>query len=106
MEGTSRRVSRDSCSVGTCILYLRRDGHALMRIGGRTTKLSMHAMGAAIPLALSLALAIRDALPGGAPTSEGVAGTVKMQVTTGTQIVSDEVTPDDEVRPCSLISFL
>ena len=65
-------------------------------------------MGAAIPLALSLALAIRDAVPGGeppAPVSRGGEGEddgegiVRMSVRTGSKTVSDEVTPLDEVRP-------
>jgi hypothetical protein len=45
-----------------------------------------------MPMALSVALAIRDAVPGG-PTS------LDMQVKTGSVTVADEVTPDDEVRP-------
>ncbi|GJN91138.1 hypothetical protein Rhopal_004156-T1 [Rhodotorula paludigena] len=70
------------------------------------TTLTVNAMGAAIPLALSLALAIRDAIPGGEPPSAATAsdeesaeqdeGIVKMQVRTGSKVVSDEVTPDDE----------
>lgn len=74
----------------------------------RCTTLTVNAMGAAIPLALSLALAIRDAIPGGEPHSTATAsdvesdeqddGIVKMQVRTGSKVVSDEITPDDEVR--------
>ncbi|GAA5844443.1 hypothetical protein JCM9279_006308 [Rhodotorula babjevae] len=77
------------------------------------TSLTVNAMGAAIPLALSLALAIRDAIPGGeppapvprsggAPDGEGEAegdegeGIVRMSVRTGSKTVSDEVTPLDE----------
>lgn len=68
-------------------------------------------MGAAIPLALSLALAIRDAIPGGEPASlpgggsggdeeqeEGTGELVTMTVETGSKVVKDEVTPEDEVR--------
>lgn len=54
-------------------------------------------MGAAIPLALSIALAIRDAVPGGADSFE-------MDVRTGTSTVRDEITPSDEV--CRSISPL
>ncbi|GAA5923942.1 hypothetical protein JCM3775_005554 [Rhodotorula graminis] len=72
------------------------------------TSLTVNAMGAAIPLALSLALAIRDAIPGGeppAPASRDAGGSdgegegesiVRMQVRTGSKTVSDEVTPLDE----------
>lgn len=54
-------------------------------------------MGAAIPLALSLAMAIRDAVPGGIPDEDGD-GAIKMDVRTGTFQVSDEITPADDVR--------
>lgn len=75
----------------------------------RCTTLTLHALGAAIPLCLSLALAIRDAIPGGEPTGddsedaemngqEGVGPLVKMEVMTGSKDVHDEITPDDEVR--------
>ncbi|GAA6057552.1 hypothetical protein JCM3770_000252 [Rhodotorula araucariae] len=70
------------------------------------TTLSVNAMGAAIPLALSLAMAIRDALPGGEPASSSPASDsdddgegesiVQMQVRTGSKTVADEVTPEDE----------
>ncbi|KDE06146.1 hypothetical protein MVLG_03561 [Microbotryum lychnidis-dioicae p1A1 Lamole] len=56
--------------------------------------LSIHGMGAAIPLALSLGLAIRDALPGG--SSDAEMSSVQMEVTTGSVEVSDEITPEDE----------
>lgn len=64
----------------------------------RCTSLTLHSMGAAIPLALSLGMAIRDALPGGAG-DEGAAeaDVVDMRVMTGTSVVADEVEPDDEV---------
>lgn len=54
-------------------------------------------MGAAIPVALSLALAIRDAVPGG-EAGEDEVGAIAMVVRTGSFVVSDEITPDDEVR--------
>ncbi|KWU43998.1 hypothetical protein RHOSPDRAFT_34427 [Rhodotorula sp. JG-1b] len=71
------------------------------------TTLTLHALGAAIPLCLSLALAIRDAIPGGEPTGdepsdaemngqEGEGPLVKMEVVTGSKDVHDEITPDDE----------
>lgn len=82
-------------------------------------------MGAAIPLALSLALAIRDAIPGGEPpalssSSDDAAGgqgegeeeddaresIVRMQVRTGSKTVADEVTPEDEVHSLSFRSLL
>lgn len=73
----------------------------------RCTTVTLHALGAAIPLCLSLALAIRDALPGGEPPdplascedpadSQDI-GNVKMDVVTGSKVVHDEVTPEDEV---------
>ena len=80
----------------------------------RCTSLTVNAMGAAIPLALSLALAIRDAIPGGeppAPVSRGGEGEddgegiVRMSVRTGSKTVSDEVTPLDEVRPALPLSL-
>ncbi|KAI5480548.1 hypothetical protein MNV49_000244 [Pseudohyphozyma bogoriensis] len=61
------------------------------------SSLTIHAMGAAIPLALSLSMAIRDALPGGTP-QEGKEASVKLEIKTGTVDVPDEITPDDEVR--------
>ena len=75
----------------------------------RCTTLTLHALGAAIPLCLSLALAIRDAIPGGEPTGdepsdaemngqEGKGPLVKLEVVTGSKDVHDEITPDDEVR--------
>ncbi|GAA5900119.1 hypothetical protein JCM8208_002020 [Rhodotorula glutinis] len=73
------------------------------------TSLTVNAMGAAIPFALSLALAIRDAIPGGAPPApvprdedapgdahDDGEGIVRMSVRTGSKTVSDEVTPLDE----------
>ncbi|GAA5873364.1 hypothetical protein JCM3774_000759 [Rhodotorula dairenensis] len=72
------------------------------------TTLTLHALGAAIPLCLSLALAIRDAIPGGEPSSGGEeerdepsdaavdAPVVRMEVLTGSKDVHDEITPDDE----------
>lgn len=60
------------------------------------TSLDIYAMGAAIPLALSLALAIRDALPGGSPNEQGEEGSVKMTTRTGSMVVPDEITPQDE----------
>lgn len=76
---------------------------------GRCTTLTLHALGAAIPLCLSLALAIRDAIPGGELTEddsndaemngqEAGGSLVKMEVVTGSKDVHDEITPDDEVR--------
>ncbi|ORY60390.1 hypothetical protein BCR35DRAFT_335012 [Leucosporidium creatinivorum] len=72
-------------------------------------------MGAAIPLALSLAMAIRDALPGGAASSGGVGAgrdVMEMKVTIGTVSVADEVELDDEdsdihlqTRPKSTITI-
>lgn len=74
--------------------------------------MSLHAVGAAIPLCLSLSLAIRDAIPGGEPDAdEGAAAPggevnnseplVRMDVRTGSKQVHDEITPDDEVGlPC------
>lgn len=75
----------------------------------RCTTLTLHALGAAIPLCLSLALAIRDAIPGGEPTGDDSNDAemngqedgdplVKMEVMTGSKDVHDEITPDDEVR--------
>ncbi|KAM0753251.1 hypothetical protein T439DRAFT_323894 [Meredithblackwellia eburnea MCA 4105] len=59
------------------------------------TTLSVNAMGAAIPQALSLAMAIRDALPGGsAPFNEQ--GSVSMTIRTSTCSVDDEITPKDD----------
>ncbi|GAA5967135.1 hypothetical protein JCM8115_000936 [Rhodotorula mucilaginosa] len=71
------------------------------------TTLTLHALGAAIPLCLSLALAIRDAIPGGEPTGddpndaemngqEEEEPLVKLEVVTGSKDVHDEITPDDE----------
>ncbi|GAA6003087.1 hypothetical protein JCM10207_001978 [Rhodosporidiobolus poonsookiae] len=84
--------------------YLKKGVGAFMDRG--CTSLTVHGMGAAIPLALSLALAIRDAIPGGeplslSPTSEDEAGgaeddVVRMEVRTGSKVVHDEVTPEDE----------
>jgi len=97
-------------------------------------------MAATIPTALSLALAIRDAVPGGSPLDEGSQqsdseydddeegqdemgdteenavekgkggekekkkkrGIFRMDVSTGTAIVGDEITPVDDVRSLSL----
>ena len=56
----------------------------------RAKEISVNAMGAAIPLALSIALAIRDAVPGGVDAFH-------MDVRTGTSTVRDEITPEDEV---------
>ena len=47
-------------------------------------------MGAAISLALSIALAIQEAVPGGI-------GGIELETITGTEIMKDEITPDDEV---------
>lgn len=71
----------------------------------RATSLDIYAMGAAIPLALSLALAIRDALPGGSPNEQGEEGSVKMTTRTGSMVVPDEITPQDEVRRSVQLSF-
>jgi hypothetical protein len=46
-------------------------------------------MGAALPLALALGPAIRDALPSGG-------GALRLRVTTGSQVVTDEMDPSDE----------
>ncbi|GAA6043628.1 hypothetical protein JCM8097_008298 [Rhodosporidiobolus ruineniae] len=86
--------------------YLKKGVSAFVERG--CTTLTVNAMGAAIPLALSLALAIRDAIPGGEPSSlpgeddsadeaeqEGDE-IVQMEVRTGSKVVKDEVTPDDE----------
>lgn len=60
----------------------------------------LHAIAAAMPMALSLALAIRDAVPGGP-------NILDMEVKTGSVTVADEVTPDDEVSlPLLLPSHL
>ncbi|GAA5872908.1 hypothetical protein JCM8547_003262 [Rhodosporidiobolus lusitaniae] len=85
--------------------YLKRGVSAFVDRG--CTSLSINGMGAAIPLCLSLALAIRDAIPGGEPAAlpggdeaEGAAGgegeVVMMEVRTGSKFVRDEITPDDE----------
>ncbi|KAL8293786.1 hypothetical protein RQP46_000487 [Phenoliferia psychrophenolica] len=73
--------------------YLKKGVASFVERGA--TKLTVHAMGAAIPLALSLAMAIRDAVPGGTPDEDGD-GAVKMEVRTGTFDVSDEITPEDD----------
>lgn len=67
--------------------YVRRAVQAFSSRGAHT--LHIHAMGAAIPMALTLALATRDALPGGA---------LKMETRTSTVEAHDEIEPDDEVR--------
>ncbi|GAA5971178.1 hypothetical protein JCM11641_004174 [Rhodosporidiobolus odoratus] len=82
--------------------YLKKGVGAFVDRG--CTSLSVNGMGAAIPLALSLALAIRDAIPGGQPTPPTADGTnpaqqdeiVRMEVRTGSKVVKDEVTPDDD----------
>lgn len=56
------------------------------------TTLRINGMGAAIPMALSLSLAIRDALSGG-EESDGNIQAVKMEVRTGSIDVGDEITP-------------
>lgn len=58
---------------------------------GRAKVVSVHAMGAAIPMALSVALAVRDAVPGGADA-------LTLETFTDTITVNDEVTPTDQVR--------
>lgn len=85
-------------------------------------------MGASIPTALTLSLAIRDAVPGGSPLAASVvdasvddasdldeetrddetgrargsaAGIFKMEVRTGTSVVGDEITPEDDVSLAS-----
>lgn len=66
------------------------------------TTLRIHGMGAAIPLALSLSMAIRDAIPGGGGDSNTA---IKMEVRTGSIEVADEITPLKEVSlifPCCL----
>lgn len=96
-------------------------------------------MGATIPTALSLALAIRDAVPGGSPLTndtgdeddilgsgsedegqgrigrdevgEGAGtrttgGIFKLEVRTGTTVVGDEITPEDDVSRSYLLSLL
>merc|ERR1711939_934638 len=65
--------------------YVRRAVQAFSSRGAHT--LHIHAMGAAIPMALTLALATRDALPGGA---------LKMETRTSTVEAHDEIEPDDE----------
>jgi hypothetical protein len=55
----------------------------------RATSIELHAVGAAIPRCLSLALAIADALPCG---QAGVDTTIR----TGSVQVGDEVVPDDD----------
>ncbi|SCV69987.1 BQ2448_1381 [Microbotryum intermedium] len=72
--------------------YLKKGMGAFTDRGCRC--LSVHGMGAAIPLALSLGLAIRDALPGG--SSDTQTSTVQMEVTTGSAKVFDEITPENE----------
>ncbi|POY75693.1 hypothetical protein BMF94_1316 [Rhodotorula taiwanensis] len=80
--------------------YLKMGVAAFVQRG--CTTLTLHALGAAIPLCLSLALAIRDALPGGEPTTTGSGAPedepplVQMEVRTGSKEVQDEITPDDE----------
>ncbi|BGP25286.1 hypothetical protein JCM10295v2_004209 [Rhodotorula toruloides] len=84
--------------------YLKMGVKAFVERG--CTTITLHALGAAIPLCLSLALAIRDALPAGEPpgpfasSAEGAdgadSGNVRMEVVTGSKIVHDEVTPADE----------
>ncbi|GAA5826491.1 hypothetical protein JCM11251_002395 [Rhodosporidiobolus azoricus] len=84
--------------------YLKKGVGAFVDRG--CTSLSINAMGAAIPLALTLALAVRDAIPGGEPArlpggsdEEAEAGqeeVVKMEVRTGSKVVRDEITPEDD----------
>ncbi|BGP32766.1 Cell wall assembly regulator [Rhodotorula toruloides] len=84
--------------------YLKMGVKAFVERG--CTTVTLHALGAAIPLCLSLALAIRDALPGGEPLDPFASstdsadshdsGNVKMEVVTGSKVVHDEVTPEDE----------
>ncbi|GAA5896384.1 hypothetical protein JCM6882_001000 [Rhodosporidiobolus microsporus] len=86
--------------------YLKKGVGAFVDRG--CTSLSINAMGAAIPLALTLALAVRDAVPGGEParlpgaSAEGAdegeeeGGVVRMEVRTGSKVVRDEITPEDE----------
>ncbi|BGP16898.1 hypothetical protein JCM10213_007343 [Rhodosporidiobolus nylandii] len=97
-----RREGRGAKGMGFAG-YLKRGVSAFVERG--CTTLTVHGMGAAIPLALSLALAIRDALPGGEPSPSRAAGEtgddgeeelVKMKVTTGSKVVRDEITPEDE----------
>ncbi|GAA5898278.1 uncharacterized protein JCM6883_000978 [Sporobolomyces salmoneus] len=94
------------------------------------TCLKIHGMGATIPTALSLSLAIRDAVPGGSPLApenddeedeseeesdggeydpekdkgkkgkgkevQSKGGIFRLEVRTGTTIVGDEITPEDD----------
>ncbi|KAM0789200.1 hypothetical protein ACM66B_000045 [Microbotryomycetes sp. NB124-2] len=71
--------------------YLKKSCRAVIERG--VTTIILTAMGAAIPLALSLGLAIRDNLPGGGEGSDSV---VEMHVRTGSCAVQDEITPEDE----------
>lgn len=61
--------------------------------------LELHALGAAIPMCLSLALAITDALPCG---QDGIS----TRITTGSEPVVDEIIPEEEVRIISCTTNL
>ncbi|GAA5936710.1 uncharacterized protein JCM15063_001963 [Sporobolomyces koalae] len=104
--------------------WLKRGVGAFVERG--CTCLRIHAMGAMIPTALSLALAIRDAVPGGSAIvsdedereediesedgeyrpqdvdretrrgKDSTSGVFEMQVRTGTAVVGDEITPEDD----------
>lgn len=80
--GTSRRVSQ-SFSSGGEFRDLRAEGRDADLC--RARKLCVRGMGAAIPLAMGVALAVK----------EEVGGT--LEVRTGSETVTDEITPDDEV---------
>jgi len=69
--------------------YLKKGLAAFIERGCRT--LQIHALGAALPLGLSLSLAIPDALPGG---QDSVIITVK----TDSVEIQDEIVPDDDME--------
>lgn len=57
------------------------------------TTLRIHGMGAAVPLTLSLSLAIRDALTSGSSEQNGDDAAVLLEIRTGSVDVGDEITP-------------
>lgn len=78
--------------------YVKNDLNAsqLLTQACRIKTVHIHAMSAAMPMALSVAMAIRDAVPGGGDVAGGA---ILLQVQTGSIAVADEITPDDEVSP-------
>lgn len=139
-RGGEAKEAVDDPSLSSRTLTLHMPQFRLTRdtIPHSCTCLKIHGMGATIPTALSLALAIRDAVPGGSPlpndtgdeddiigsgsedevqgrigrdeVKEGTGtrstgGIFKLEVRTGTTVVGDEITPEDDVSRSDLLSL-